>query len=172
MTERLPTKNKETVSHSSLTFAMLKPLGMQEPYRSLIIERLSQVADIKQIKRHRITYDEVCTLYSPSGHNEDGTPKVHFHAITNYLANKEVDLILLHGDIHAIDDMIGEWKPERTREDQLRHILVENGVDYKIPVDVPEGFQDFVYDNLIHSSDSPVSAVREVAIFFTPEELI
>jgi nucleoside diphosphate kinase len=54
--------------------------------------------------------------------------------------------------------------------DQLRHIL--KGKDYILPVEVPEGFQNFVYDNLIHSSDSPESAKRELAIFFTPEELI
>ncbi len=164
-------ERRESEPQSNLTFAMLKPMGTQEPYRSLILERLSQVADIKQIKRHRITYKEAYSLYESSGHNEDGTPKVHFYAIINYLADKEVDLILLQGDIRVIDDMIGEWRPEETREDQLRHILIKDGVDYKVPVDVPEGFQDFVYDNLIHSSDSPESASREVAIFFTPEEL-
>ena len=163
-------KQEELANQQVLTFALLKPLGMQEPMRSYVLERLSQTAEIRQIKRHVLTQDEAYQLYWPSGHEEDGTPKTHFFAITSYMTGQETDLILLKGVVSEIDDLIGEWKPEETRPDQLRHIL--NGKDYIIPVDVPEGYQNFVCDNLIHSSDSPESARRELAIFFAPEELI
>lgn len=163
-------KSPEVVKQKIDTLAVLKPLGMQEPMRSFVLDKLNAVAEIKAIKRHTLTLEEAEDLYGPSGHFEDGSPRPHFYAITRYMAGKETDLILLHGDRDKIDDTIGPWRPEENRKDQLRGILTNT--DCVFPVDVPVGYQNYVTDNLIHSSDSPESAKRELAIFFTPEELI
>lgn len=158
-------------------FVMLKPLGAQEPLRSEILEMLSKVATITATKRKIITIDEARALYHPSGHDKLGNPLPHFHAITSYLAGKTVEVVIAIGDgdpnefIERIDEIIGPWQPEKSRTGQVRNILVSRNIPYVMAVDTPDGSNKYCYDNLIHSSDSKESALREMSIHFSDEEL-
>jgi len=158
----------------SLGFIMLKPLGTTEPFRSEIIKQISSIGSIEAIRPHTLTRTEASALYSLSGHDEEGNPLPHFHAIVNYLTGKQIELLLVSGGrnlITEIDKLIGQWQPENTHTGQMRHLLIEYGVQYMMDVDTPEGSNKYCYDNLVHSSDSQESANREMRIWFSEEEI-
>lgn len=161
----------------AFNFIMLKPLGAQEPLRGEIIEMLQKVATIAAVKRKVITLEEAQELYRPSGHDVNGKALPHFHAITGYLADKTVEVMIALGNgdpgefIKRVDEIIGPWQPEKTREGQVRNILIAQNISYIMPVKTPEGSNKYCYDNLIHSSDSVESALREMSIHFSNEEL-
>ena len=158
-------------------FVMLKPLGAQEPLRSEIFGILQKVATIAAVKRKIITLAEAQELYRPSGHDADGNALPHFHAITGYLAGKTVEVMVAVGNgdpsefVAKIDKIIGPWQPEKTKKGQIRNILVARNIPYVMPVETPIGSNKYCYDNLVHSSDSIESALREMSIHFSDDEL-
>lgn len=161
----------------SLGFIMLKPLGCNEPLRTEILERLQQVTQIVGLKRVLISQVEAEALYGPSGHFLDGSPRPHFYAIVNYLNGKTVEVMMACGNgdperlIRDIDEIIGDWRPEETRDGQIRNLVISRAISYIMAVETPEGSNRYCYDNLIHSSDSLESAMREISVFFSSEEV-
>jgi nucleoside diphosphate kinase len=164
-------------SERQISFMMLKPLGVEEPQRGLIINKLKSIVQIELIKKHIISEDEASKLYYESAHDIDGNPLPHFLSIVNYLTGKTVELIIAsresnEGDlIKEIDNLIGDWRPENTLPGQIRHLPIQHGIDYVMQVSVPEGSNKYCYDNLIHSSSSLEIALKEISIWFTTEDL-
>lgn len=145
-----------------------QPKGTEEPLRSEILERIRSIASIEEARKHKITREEAIELYRLSGFDEQGNPRHYLMPMAEYFDGKEVELLIVSGEkpaenlIEDIDNLIGPWNPINTRDGQIRHIMIERNIRYDLALD---------YDNLLHSSESPELAQREMRIWFTEEEI-
>ena len=146
----------------SLSFVMLKPLGAQEPIRSLVLEKLQGAGEIVDTVRFKPTREQMFELYKSNGLDEDGNPKPYLNPMLDYYEGKEVEIVLLAADktpdqlVKDVDDMIGYWDPNQSQPGEIRYLMKELGLRYDLDLD---------YDNLIHSPASAEEMQREIAIF-------
>jgi nucleoside diphosphate kinase len=147
-------------------FMMIKPLGTKEPVKSEVLGMVRQIADITVRKRVVVAKADI------EDHYRDirGTP--HFSPITRYLTGKRVEILIAEGDgnpdrfIAQMRQLVGNSDPAKCHRGQIRHLAIEHNLRYIIPMRVVNGSNNYCRDNLIHCSDSPSNAVREVGIWF------
>jgi len=161
---------------------VIKPLGMVPSIRQTIKSRLSEYGSICHCSRRSVSKDLARAHYRGSEFKSNGERSVHFPAITTYLTGQKVEAFVLNAfedylygtDEQGFHDfmrkeVVGPSDPEKTGPAHLRHMAKK--LSYKRPVNVaPEakfpGYQPFAKDNLVHFSDSPESARREIGLWF------
>lgn len=90
-------------------------------------------------------------------HYEMHKGKNFYESLLDYITSAPIIAMILEGDgaIEVVRRMIGETNGVKAEPGTIRG-------DYSISVQ----------NNLVHASDSPESAEREIKLFFTPEEIM
>lgn len=134
------------------TYAMLKPGVLSRRIAGEIISRLERKGfDLVGLKIMRISRELAEAHYAE--HRE----KPFFGELVDYITSGPVVAMVLEGDqaIKILRLMAGSTKPLEAASGTIRG-------DYAMHTNV----------NIIHASDSPEAAAREISLFFRPEELI
>ncbi len=134
------------------TFAMLKPGVLSRRIAGEIISRIERKGfDIIGLKIMRITRELA------EKHYAEHIGKPFFNELVAYTTSSPVIAMVLEGDqaIKILRMMCGPTKPEEANPGTIRG-------DYAMHTNI----------NIIHASDSPEAAVREISLFFKPEELM
>jgi nucleoside-diphosphate kinase len=134
------------------TFAMLKPGVLSRRIAGEIIARIERKGfDIVGMKLMRVPRTLAETHYAE--HRE----KPFFGELVEYMTSGPVVAMILEGDgaIKMLRNLCGSTKAEEACPGTIRG-------DYAMHTGL----------NIIHASDSPESARREIDLFFTQEELI
>ncbi|HLR08133.1 MAG TPA: nucleoside-diphosphate kinase [Bacillota bacterium] len=134
------------------TFIMVKPDGVQRNLIGKIIERFEQKGfKLVAAKLMHISDDLAKTHYSE--HKE----RPFFDEIVSFITSGPVFAMVWEGEsvIQSARDMMGKTNPQEAAPGTIRG-------DFGITVG----------KNVIHGSDSPESAKREINLFFNEEELL
>jgi nucleoside-diphosphate kinase len=134
------------------TFAMLKPGVLSRRIAGEIISRIERKGfDIIGLKIMRITRELA------EKHYAEHIGKPFFNELVAYITSSPVVAMVLEGDqaIKILRMMCGPTKPEEANPGTIRG-------DYAMHTNI----------NIIHASDSPEAAAREISLFFKPEELM
>ncbi len=134
------------------TFTMLKPGILSRRIAGEIISRIERKGlDIVGMKLMRIPR----TLAEE--HYAEHKEKAFFGELVDYICSGPVVAMALEGDnaIALLRKLCGSTKPEEAAPGTIRG-------DFAMHTNL----------NIIHASDSPESARREINLFFKPEELI
>ncbi|MBC7107118.1 MAG: nucleoside-diphosphate kinase [Firmicutes bacterium] len=134
------------------TFVMLKPDCVQRHLVGRVIacfeEKGYKIVGLKMLRLSREKAEE---------HYAEHRGKPFYEALVEYITSGPVVAMVLEGKgvITAVRQMIGSTDPLEAAPGTIRGRF---GVD--------------VGRNVVHGSDGPASAAREVALFFRPDELI
>ncbi len=134
------------------TFTMLKPGILSRRIMGEILSRIERKGfDIKAAKLVRISRSLAATHYA------EHVGKPFFTELVEYITSGPVFAMVLEGDsaISLLRKLCGSTKAEDAAPGTIRG-------DYAMHTGL----------NIIHASDSPASAEREIALFFKPEEII
>ena len=133
------------------TYVMIKPDGVQRNLVGEIISRFEKkgfkIAGLKMLKLDRAIAEK---------HYEEHIGKPFFEALASYITSGPVVAIVLEGKgvVSIVRAMNGATNPAGAGSGTIRG-------DYAIEVG----------RNVIHGSESVESAAREIAIYFSEEEL-
>lgn len=133
------------------TFAMLKPGVLSRRIAGEIISRIERKGfDIVALKMMRIPRPLAETHYAE--HRE----KPFFNELVDYIISGPVIAMVLEGEnaIRMLRILCGSTRAEEACPGTIRG-------DYAMHTNI----------NIIHASDSPQAAAREIALFFKPEEI-
>ena len=134
------------------TFTMLKPGVLQRRIAGEILSRLERKGlRILAMKMIRITPDLAATHYDE--HRE----KPFFADLTGYITSGPVIAMVLEGEeaISRVRLLCGATKVEEALPGTIRG-------DYATQTQL----------NIVHASDAPETAAREIDLFFTDDEII
>ncbi len=133
------------------TFAMFKPGVLQRRIVGELISRMEKKGfNIVAIKLMRIPM-EMAKI-----HYEEHREKSFFESLTNYIVSGPVIAMVLQREnaITTLRKICGATNPENAEMGTIRG-------DYAVSTE----------RNIIHASDSPESAKREIGLFFKEEEI-
>jgi len=134
------------------TFAMLKPGVVQRRLVGEILARLEKKGlDLVALRMMRLDGDLARRHYRALA----GKP--FFGELLAFMTSGPVIAMVLQGD-----DAIS----------MLRRICGATTVEEALPGTIRGDFADHTGKNVIHASDSPESAGREIGLFFRPEEIL
>jgi len=133
------------------TFAMIKPEGVERGLAGAIINRLER-------KGYRLIALKMLKI-SPqlaARHYAEHQGKPFYQGLIDHITSGAVVAMVLEGPgvIAGLRQMMGATNPTDAAPGTIRG-------DYALEAS----------QNVIHGSDSPASAAREIALFFTPAEL-
>lgn len=134
------------------TFVMLKPDALARGLAGEIIQRLERkglkIAALKLIKMSRVQAEQ---LYA------EHKGKEFYERLLNFVIDKPVIVMVVNGKnaIQNVRNLMGATDPAQAQPGSIRGDLATS-----------------MPDNLIHGTDSPAKAEREIKIFFTQSELI
>lgn len=134
------------------TFTMLKPGILSRRIAGEIISRIERkgldIVGMKLMSIPRALAEE---------HYSEHKAKAFFGELVDYICSGPVVAMVLEGDnaIALLRKLCGSTKPEEAAPGTIRG-------DFAMHTNL----------NIIHASDSPESARREINLFFRPEELI
>lgn len=134
------------------TYLMVKPDGVQRGLVGPIISRFEQkgykIVGLKMMQISRELAEK---------HYGEHVGKPFFAGLVNFITSGPVVAMVLEGKdvVATAREMMGATNPLKAAPGTIRGSF---GVD--------------VGRNVIHGSDSPASANREIALFFRPEELV
>ena len=134
------------------TFAMVKPDGVEKGLVGEIISRFEKKGlKIVALKIIKITPELAEKHYS----EHKGKP--FFADLVNFITSGPVAAMVLEGEnvIPTVRTMMGATNPQDAAPGTIRG-------DFALTID----------ENIIHGSDSPESAMREIGIFFKEEEIV
>jgi nucleoside-diphosphate kinase len=134
------------------TFIMVKPDGVQRNLAGKIIARFEERGfKLVGLKLMRISQELAKKHYC----EHDGKP--FFEPLCNFITSSPVVAMVWEGPnaVQLARNMMGALKPEEATPGSIRG-------DFTISKAM----------NVIHGSDSPASAEREIGLFFKPEELL
>lgn len=134
------------------TFAMVKPDGIQRGLTGEVIGRFERRGiKIAALKMMQIT-TELAEL-----HYAEHKGKPFFAELVRYITSGPVAAMVLEGEnaVAMVRSMMGATNPKDSAPGTIRG-------DFGITID----------KNIIHGSDSPESAVREIGIFFKENEIL
>ncbi|HUW71530.1 MAG TPA: nucleoside-diphosphate kinase [bacterium] len=134
------------------TFSMLKPGVLSRRITGEIITRLERKGfDIVAAKLMRIPIDLAETHYA------EHRDKPFFKELVDYITSGPVLALVLQGEaaISMLRTMCGSTKASEATPGTIRG-------DYAMHTGL----------NIIHASDSPASARREIDLFFRPDEIL
>ncbi|TXT50423.1 MAG: nucleoside-diphosphate kinase [Spirochaetes bacterium] len=133
------------------TFSMLKPGILSRRIAGEIIQRIERKGlDIIALKLMRVSRELAETNYG------EHRSKAFFDELVEYIISGPVIALVLQGDnaVRRLRTLCGPTKIDDSQPGTIRG-------DYAMHINL----------NIIHASDSPESAAREIALFFKPEEL-
>ena len=134
------------------TFAMLKPGVVQRRLVGEILARLEKKGlDLVALRMMRLDEDLARRHYGALA------DKPFFGELLAFMTSGPVIAMVLRGD-----DAIS----------MLRRICGATTVEEALPGTIRGDFADHTGKNVIHASDSPESAGREIGLFFRPEEIL
>lgn len=128
------------------TFVMIKPDGVKRNLIGKIITRIEERGlKIKELKMLQISRKTAETHYS----EHKGKP--FFENLINYITSGPVVVLVVenHNAVNIIRNMVGSTDPLNAIPGTIRG-------DYALSIE----------ENVIHASDSELSAEREINIFF------
>lgn len=133
------------------TYLMVKPDGVQRGLVGEIISRFEKKG-IKLVGLKML----VISRQLAEKHYAEHTGKSFFGPLVDYITSGPVVAMVLEGKdvVSTARDMMGATNPLKAAQGTIRATY---GMD--------------LGRNIIHGSDSPASAEREIGIFFRPEEL-
>jgi nucleoside-diphosphate kinase len=135
------------------TFFMVKPDGVSRGLEKEILRRVEQAGlKIIQKKRFGMREDQAADLYSPH------LGKPFYPGLIKFITSGKVLCCVVEGEdaISRMRELMGPTDPREAGKGNVRGDLREENVLNA------EG----IIKNLVHGSDSPQSAQREIAIFF------
>jgi len=138
--------------HRERTFLAIKPDGVQRGLVNEVIKRFEQRGYKLVALKFLVPSEELLNK-----HYEEHIGKKFFPGLVNYMMSGPVVAMVWEGTemIKAGRMILGATKPLESQPGTLRG--------------------DFCIDvgrNLVHGSDSPQSAEREISLWFRPEEVI
>ena len=134
------------------TYVMIKPDGVQRNLMGEIIARFEKrgvkIAALKMLRISRALAEE---------HYGEHKGKPFFGPLVDFITSGPVVAMVLEGKevVGTVRDMMGATNPLKAAPGTIRGHF---GMD--------------VGRNVVHGSDSPESAAREINLFFAPEEII
>ena len=134
------------------TFAMVKPDGVEKGLVGEIISRFEKKGlKIVALKIMKITPELA------EKHYGEHKGKPFFADLVNFITSGPVAAMVLQGEnvIPTVRTMMGATNPQDAAPGTIRG-------DFALTID----------ENIIHGSDSPESAIREIGIFFKEEEIV
>jgi nucleoside-diphosphate kinase len=134
------------------TLVLIKPDGVNRRMIGEIIRRFERrTLDIKALK---ITRPSRALI---ERHYEVHRGKPFFEGVVKYMSSGTVVALVLEGNdaIGIVRNMMGALNPLDAQPGTIRG-------DFTLSVQ----------ENLVHGSDSPESAMREIPVWFTPEEIL
>lgn len=134
------------------TFSMLKPGVLSRRIAGEILQRIERKGfDIIALKLMRVSREMAEINY------EEHRFKAFFGELVDYIVSGPVVAIVLQGD-NAVR--------------RLRALCGPTRIDEAPPGTIRGDYAMHTNLNIIHASDSPESAAREIALFFKPDELV
>ncbi len=134
-----------------MTFAMIKPNGVKSGLIGRILDRYTSARlSIVGLKMHQMTSEDARGFYA------EHVNKPFFPELEAYMTAGPSVMIALAGEnaIAKVRAINGATNPEKAEPGTLRF-----------------DFAPSMTENVVHSSDSPASAEREVAFWFKKEDL-
>ena len=134
-----------------MTFAMIKPNGVQSGLIGRILDRYTSARlAVVGLKLHQMTSEEARGFYA------EHVDKPFFPELEAYMTKGPSVMIALAGEnaVAKVRAINGATNPEKAEPGTLRY-----------------DFAPSMTENVVHSSDSPASAEREVAFWFKKEDL-
>lgn len=134
-----------------MTFAMIKPNGVASGLVGRILDRyISARLAVVGLKMHRMTPEEARGFYA------EHVNKPFFPELEAYMTKGPSVMIALAGEnaVAKVRAINGATNPEKAEPGTLRY-----------------DFAPSMTENVVHSSDSPASAEREVSFWFGKEDL-
>ncbi len=134
------------------TYCMVKPDGVQRNAVGEVIARFERrgikIVGLKMMRIPQATAEK---------HYAEHKEKPFFKDLVDFITSGPVVAMVLEGEnvISMVRGMMGATNPKDSAPGTIRG-------DFGITID----------KNVIHGSDSPESAAREIGIFFKPEELV
>jgi nucleoside-diphosphate kinase len=135
-----------------MTFAMIKPNGVKAGLSGRILERYETARlSICGIKIKHMTKTDVEGFYAE--HKE----KSFFPELAGFMTSGPTIILALGGEnaVAKVRALNGATNPAKADPGTIRH-----------------DFAATITENVVHASDSPESAAREVAFWFGQEELV
>jgi nucleoside-diphosphate kinase len=136
---------------TDLTFTIVKPTAFEKNYLGPIVEMITRNGfKVCAMKLTQISREKAELFYC------EHAERPFFESLVDYMTSGPVVVAVLQ-KVNAIADfreLIGSTDPANARCGTIRKM-----------------FADSKEANAVHGSDSDVSAQREMAIFFTEEEL-
>jgi nucleoside-diphosphate kinase len=137
---------------------MVKPDGVARGLEKEIFKRVEK-AGLKVLLKKQLlmTREAAADLYAP--HHG----KKFYPGLVNFITSGPVICSAVQGEnaIERVRELMGATDPREADAGTIRGDLREKEVTNS------EG----TIKNLVHGSDSPASAAREIAIFFKPDEI-
>ena len=134
------------------TFAMVKPDGVEKGLVGEIISRFEK----KGLKMVALKIMKI-TPELAEKHYGEHKGKPFFADLVNFITSGPVAAMVLEGEnvIPTVRTMMGATNPQDAAPGTVRG-------DFALTID----------ENIIHGSDSPESAMREIGLFFKEEEML
>jgi nucleoside-diphosphate kinase len=137
------------------TFFMLKPDGVKRGLEENIFSRLEAAGfNIDKKVKKSVTPEQAADLYQPH------LGKKFYPGLIKFITSGPVITCQVSGEnvVSRIRELMGDTDPLAAGAGTIRGDLKEEAVIN----------EDGIIKNLVHGSDSPQSAERELAIFFGP----
>lgn len=134
------------------TYVMVKPDGVQRGLVSKVLSSFEgrglKIVGLKVLRISRELAEK---------HYGEHKGKPFFEPLVNYIISGPVVAMVLEGKnaVSVVRDMMGATDPQKAAPGTIRGSF---GLD--------------IGRNVVHGSDSPASAQREINLFFRPEELV
>ncbi len=134
------------------TLVLIKPDGLQRGLAGEIISRLER-RGLQLVGMKLMRVDEALA----HRHYEAHVERPFFPGLVQFITSSPIIAMAVRGpnSVELVRQTVGATNPAAAAPGTIRGDL---GID--------------IGRNLIHGSDSPEAAVREVALFFAPEEVI
>ena len=134
------------------TLVLVKPDAVQRALAGSVISRLEgrglRIAAIKMLRMSR---------EMASSHYSAHVGKAFFEGLVDFITASPIIAIVLEGpnSVEMVRNTMGATNPLQAQPGTIRGDLA---------VDIGQ--------NLVHGSDSPESAAKEIALFFSPDEIL
>lgn len=132
---------------------MVKPDGVSRGLEKEILKRIEQAGlTVSRRSNSKLTEDKAADLYSPH------MGKEFYPGLVKFITSGPVICTVVEGEnaIARVREIMGATDPRKAESGTIRGDLKEDNVLTS----------DGIIKNMVHGSDSPQSAEREISIFF------
>lgn len=134
------------------TYVMIKPDGVKRQLIGKIISRIEnkgfKIIDLKLMQISRTIAEE---------HYGEHKGKPFFESLVSFITSGSVVTMIIEGE-----NAIAEWR---------KMMGATNPADAELGT-IRGDFATTIDENIVHGSDAPATAEREINIFFRPEKLL